>query len=153
MPDLITHTAAAYLITRHQKYARYRVVFYLGAILPDILSRPFYILFPAASKISTATHTPIFIFVFCIFLSQFFQAPDRKSIFITLLSGSGLHFVMDFFQLHLLGGYYWLFPFSWNFYEIGLFWPDDAVRFIPFWLLSIIAIEIFLVIARHKKGC
>ncbi len=141
MPDLITHTAAAYFIIRSQRWQKYRTLFYLGAILPDILSRPFYILFPKLFKLTTAVHTPIFVVIFCLLLSQLFEQSLRKAVFWALSIGSSLHFSMDLCQRHLIGGYFWLFPFSWRTFEFGLFWPEDTVRLIPVWLGLILASE------------
>lgn len=141
MPDLITHAAAAYFVTRSQRWQKYRILFYLGAILPDILSRPFYILFPKLFKLTTAVHTPIFVLIFCLLLAQLFERSLRKPALLALLTGSGLHFGMDLCQRHLIGGYFWLFPFSWRTFELGLFWPEDTVRLIPIWISLVLASE------------
>lgn len=143
MPDLITHAAAAYFVTRIGFWQKYRTLFYLGTILPDLMSRPFYILFPKLFKLTTAMHTPIFIMLFCLLLAQLFEPGQRKPVLFALLAGSGLHFVLDLFQRHLIGGYFWLFPFSWRTFEIGWFWPEDTVRLVPVWLGLILACEVF----------
>lgn len=150
MPDLITHSAAAYFVTRSRFWQKFRTLFFLGTILPDLLSRPFYILFPKLFKLTTAMHTPIFVLLFCLLLAQLFKS-QRKQALSALLAGSGLHFGLDLLQRHLIGGYFWLFPFSWRTFEIGLFWPEDTVRLIPVWLSLIITSECILWWKNHRK--
>ncbi|NOY58612.1 MAG: hypothetical protein GXO75_06730 [Calditrichaeota bacterium] len=141
MPDLITHTAAAYFIMRPGKFARFRVAFYVGTILPDILSRPFYILKPELYRYTIAIHTPVFIVLFCFLFAEFFNREIRKDVRNFLLLGAALHFFLDLFQRHLLTGYLWFFPFSYKSFEIGLYWPETPLYFIPLWVGIIFVIE------------
>jgi hypothetical protein len=151
MPDLVTHTAAAYFLVRSPGFQRFRVLFYLGTILPDLLARPLHILWPQLLFYTLAIHTPFFMLIFCLMLSEFFAQPLCRTIFTYLYAGVVLHFLLDALQRHLGDGYYWLFPFSWKSFEIGLFWPETLVTFIPLWLLLIITMEGILWIIRKTR--
>jgi hypothetical protein len=151
MPDLITHTAVAYFVARPRSMARHRVALYVGAILPDLLSRPWYILFPKMSEYTIAMHTPIFSVLACLLIAQFFDNGIRKSVLWNLLAGVALHFFLDLLQRHLVPGYLLIFPFSWWGFEIGLFGPEQSIRFTPFWIVAIMLTEFVCWWWRRKK--
>ena len=151
MPDLVTHTAAAYLISRSNRFERFRVLFYVGTILPDILARPIYILWPKLFYYTIAIHTPVFMLVFTLLLVEFFPSTSRKSARLYLLAGIVLHFLLDLFQRHLLTGYYWFFPFSWASFELGLFWPEEPLQLLPLWLGMIFVVEFGIRLYKWRK--
>ncbi len=144
MPDLITHTAAAYFIVRRSSFQRFRVLFYLGAILPDILARPLHILWPQFYAYSIAIHTPVFLFLFSLLFAELVHPSLKKPVLIYLNAGILLHLFLDLFQKHLADGYYWFFPFSWLSFEIGLFWPELPVSLIPLWCALVLLTELFI---------
>jgi hypothetical protein len=150
MPDLVTHTAAAYFLSRHQSFERFRVLFYLGTILPDILARPVHILFPQLYSYSIAIHTPIFLLVFTFLFAEFMHPSIKKETLKYLSAGILLHFFLDLFQKHIDAGYYWLFPFSWTSFEIGLFWPELPVSLIPLWCALVVVTEIFIRLRKRR---
>ena len=152
MPDLITHTAVAYFILRPKIFARYRVIFYLGTILPDLISRPIYILFPKIVDYTIATHTPVFSLLVCLLLTQLFAQKIQRVVFLYLACGGALHFLLDILQRHLATGYTLLFPFSWKSFEIGLVWPEQTVTLIPFWIAAIIIFESIAWIWTKKQN-
>ncbi len=141
MPDLITHTAVAYFASRPRSCARYRAIFYLGTILPDLLSRPLYILKPELFVYAAAIHTPIFLTAFCLLLAELFNETIRRGTRISLLAGVGLHLFLDLLQRHVAAGYFWLFPFSWKSFEIGWFWPETPLSLAPLWISLVLATE------------
>ena len=149
MPDLITHTAFSYAISRSPRFDRFRIIFYLGTILPDVLTRPLYILNPFLYPYTVAIHTPLFMLLFCFFAAEFIATSIRKSVRRYLLAGVLVHFILDFFQRHIETGYLWLFPFSWQSFEIGLFWPETPLMLTPLWLALIAIVEIIR--WRRKK--
>jgi len=151
MPDLLTHYTAAYFISRPSAFARFRAVFYLGTILPDIISRPFYILVPKLAVYTVAMHTPVFLVFLCLFITEFFQNDIKKVVRNYLFLGVLLHFALDLLQKHLVGGYFWFFPFSWKTFEIGLFWPETPLRFTPVWVLLILISECVIFIKKRKR--
>jgi hypothetical protein len=151
MADLMTHFALSYGLTRSEYFQRFRCIFYVGAILPDVLSRPFYILKPALYSYTVAIHTPFFMTVFCLWCAEFFNDAIRPWVRKYLLLGVALHFVIDLFQKHVTGGYIWFFPFSWRSFEIGLYWPHEPLRFIPVWIFLILSTEIVMWVKSHHR--
>ena len=149
MPDLLTHFLSAYILGKWTIPSRaMRSIFYLGSILPDIFSRGPVILlefilkkFPAEIFWFFANfHSPFAVFWISLLISQFFQK-NRRKIFFILFSGAGFHFFLDILQRHVEPVYFWFFPFSWNKWEIGLFWADSSVYVIPILLCFILIIE------------
>jgi hypothetical protein len=141
MPDLITHSALHYALSRSQRFDRFRIIFYVGTVLPDILSRPIYIINPFLYPYTVAIHTPVFMVLFCFLMAEFFVISIRKPVRLYLLAGVFLHFGLDFFQRHIESGYLWLFPFSWQTFEIGLFWPETPLMLTPVWVGMVAVME------------
>ncbi len=142
MPDLATHLATAYLAGRFVKLRRLAAVFYLGVLLPDLVSRPIHIVFPSTFWMAQSFHSPVVVFLFCWLISLFFRADQRRPVFLALGAGSLLHFLFDLTQRHLVAGYLWFFPFSLERYSIGWIKPDDYVRWLPLTLL--VTVSVFL---------
>ncbi|MFC1718855.1 hypothetical protein ACFL6S_34705 [Candidatus Poribacteria bacterium] len=72
MPDLVTHISAAYLVRRGTKsIAQAGALFYLGVILPDLLTRPVNILLPPLYWFVMPLHTPLALTMVCLLLSYF----------------------------------------------------------------------------------
>jgi hypothetical protein len=130
MPDLVTHLCSAQL-ARRGLFGRFFPLFALGAILPDILSRPAHILFPATYGFVHPFHSPVVCILYCAFIALLFVPALRRASFTCLLAGVALHLALDAFQKQLGPEYLWLFPFSWRSGCIGLFWPEQALFFLP----------------------
>lgn len=137
MPDLLTHFLVAYLLVQIIGIRRYASIIYVGAILPDILSRSFMLADICSYWFFEPLHTPLVLILSCSLVSYFFEEEIRGEVFAYLLAGVSLHLFMDVFQKHMALGYPWLFPFSWTDCEIGLLWPELSIYFIPV-LLSVI---------------
>jgi hypothetical protein len=144
MPDLLTHSAAAYVAARRWFPRPSAILFIFGTMLPDVLSRPFYIVFPILHWWVMPLHTPVGIAIVCWIIADFFQTADRKIVFISVLAGAVFHFLLDAPQKHVAAGYFWLFPFSWATYEWGWWWSEDSVRMVPFVVLLIALLEILI---------
>ncbi len=151
MADLLTHFALGYATSRHRSFADMRAIYYLGIILPDVITRPIYILFPGLFNYTIAMHTPVFLVILCLFLAEFFQPQIRSLVFKYLFAGVIVHLLLDSIQRHFIGGYYWLFPFSWKTYEWGLYWADAPLRWIPLWVILIAGYELFIRLHRHNN--
>ena len=149
MPDLLTHFSVAYLLRRNAKTPHLRATFYLGAILPDIVTRPVYILYPKAFWAIMPLHTPIALTLLCLLISYVFHNSIRKIVFANLTLGVYLHLFLDLFQKHITPEYRWLFPFSWKAYEIGLFWPEASLYALPF-VIAIVMIMEFIIWIRQR---
>ncbi len=140
MPDLVTHIAGAYLVKKGVRITRYAVLFYLGALLPDLVSRPLHIIWPKLLPATQAFHCPFGVFLICWLISLFFRLDQRKAVFWLLLAGGFVHLLMDAGQMHLVGGYLWFFPVSLKTFSLGLFWPEDSIRFLPYTAMIVLAV-------------
>jgi len=151
MPDLVTPFASAYILKIPDRWARFRIPFYLGALLPDLLSRPWMILYPPASSLVYSLHTPSMTAIVCLLIAQFFEENIRSNVRLNLLLGVALHYSLDIFQKYQTVGYHWLFPFSWKTFGLGLFWPEDSVKFVPLWIGLILIIEAVLLYRKRQR--
>ena len=149
MPDLITHAAAAYFASRAKRFANHRAAFYLGTVLPDLISRPLYIIKPELFVYAVAIHTPIFLTVFSLLLAELFDEKLQRGVRIFLLAGVGLHLFLDLLQRHIGSGYFWFFPFSWKSFEIGFFWPETPLSLAPLWIGLVLATEAIIRLRRR----
>jgi hypothetical protein len=159
MPDLITHVAIAHLIRRPLEIRRkdslsvpLRILFYIGTIFPDILTRPWYILFPASHDWTFPLHTPIGALLACGLLALLFEPAIRKRAFAFLTAGAGLHFLLDIFQKQTVGGYTLLFPVSWKQFTLGLFRPRQFMTAIPLWIGLVVLLEIGMHLFRKRAS-
>jgi hypothetical protein len=148
MPDLITHVAVAHLLKRPFEirnpsgdHALVRTVFYLGVMLPDLLSRPWYILFSPVHDWVVAFHTPFGMLLTSGLLALLFERSLRGKVFLWLMLGVLLHFGIDCLQKQVTGNNFWLFPFSWRNFGYGLFWAGEAVAFMPVWIVLVVLME------------
>ncbi|UCC40167.1 MAG: hypothetical protein JSV96_01545 [Candidatus Aminicenantes bacterium] len=151
MPDLVTHFAAAYFLKIPHSWARFRVPFYLGALLPDLLARSLTILYAPAGRALYSLHTPFVSVIVCFLIVQFFEREVRAGVRTNLLMGVTLHFCLDIFQKHVTGSYYWFFPFNWRTFNIGLIWPEDSLRIVPVLIIVMIAVEVTIQIQKRIK--
>lgn len=143
MPDLVTHIAGAYLVKKGFRITKFLVLFYLGTMLPDLVSRPFHIIWPQTLLATQIFHSLVGVFLICWLISLFFREDQRKTVFFLLLSGSIVHLILDAGQMHLIGGYIWFFPFSTKTFSAGLFWPEDSVRFLPYTVILVLIVSGF----------
>jgi hypothetical protein len=131
MPELITHTLAFFFIARRFLSDRKLVLFLIGTMLPDLVSRPFNILllrfYPLVSEFTLPLHSPLVVVLYCLLLCYFIQYNLRKQAFLCFLVGSFSHLSLDYLQKHIGPGYLPLFPFSRWYYENGLFWSEYSI--------------------------
>ncbi len=155
MPDLITHTAVAHLLARSFSSYRYSIkrwdlhfLFLLGTMLPDLLTRSFYILFPSLFHWIIFFHTPIAMLIVSWMAAALFTVTRRRAVFISLYSGALLHFLLDALQKQIIGNNFWLYPISWFNFSIGIAWPGEIMHFIPLWLVAVLLLESYKYIKR-----
>ncbi|HOE28188.1 MAG: hypothetical protein IT574_06550 [Candidatus Aureabacteria bacterium] len=146
MPDLLTHLCSAQLV-RRGLFDRLFPLFALGAVLPDLLSRPAHILFPAAYPFVKPLHSPVLVVPCCALCALLFVRSVRREAFACLLAGALLHLALDACQKQLGPEYFWLFPFSWRGGWIGLFWPEQAIFALP----ATVAVTLLVSALRRKR--
>jgi len=162
MPDGLTHVAAAYL-GAHNYLTKGRLTLFLaGSLLPDILLRGGRLLFVGRSDHNflelylTPLHSPFAALFICFAIAQLFHSQIRKSAFLLLYAGFLSHFILDFLQrtiegtgltLRIIGGYHWLFPFSWIDGQFGLMWAEDT----PYILIVLLPIVSWLWLRQRKQ--
>jgi hypothetical protein len=146
MPDLLTHVAIAYGVQRCSSKLFSTSWFLVGTILPDVMTRPFNILFPSMNWFFMPFHTPAGFLLLSALISEFFSASMRRLVFLSLVGGAFLHLFLDLFQKHSGGGYYLFFPFSWRKFEFGLISPEASLYLFPVWLsiAVFVAVRAFL---------
>ncbi|KAA3619529.1 MAG: hypothetical protein DWQ05_02050 [Calditrichaeota bacterium] len=148
MPDLISHIATGYLFFPSFNHRAWFGLFVIGVCLPDLATRPFYILFPDLFWYVMPMHTPVGIVLLALGLSGLFVAGQRNQVFMLLMAGSALHLFIDLWQKHVHGGYTIFFPFSWDIYEFGYIWPHETLYFLPLWL----SIAVLIILWQKRKN-
>jgi len=158
MPDLITHVAISHLVRRpwerihpSKKTGAFRVLFYFGTILPDITSRALNIAFPSTVKWTLALHTPAGSLLCCIIIAFLFESSIRKSVFLNLIGGTALHYLLDTFQYVTTPVFFWGFPFTWADCSLHILDANDIVLFSPIWILLVVIMELFYYIRSKMR--
>lgn len=121
LPDLILHSASAYLAAKGMRLLAPAAV--LGALIPDLLRAPGLWNMPAWHFFGPL-HEPLPVLMACICVSALFQRSYQGQALAGLVSGAILHLILDMGQDHLGFGYYPLFPFSRTSFEFGIYPPE-----------------------------
>jgi len=110
----------------------------LGAVLPDILAKPFNVVFQLGWA-TTTTHSPIPWVAVAYVAAHLFRSPHRPAAFLGVLLGGWLHIGVDLLRETMgMGAISLLFPFSREFYQLGgLYYSEDSLRFAP-WMLGLV---------------
>lgn len=162
MPDGLTHIAAAYLGVHRFLTKESLILFLVGTLLPDICLRAGRLMFMGHPEHDflelylTPLHTPFTSFFVCLALAQFFHAQIRKRALLFLYLGGLWHFFLDFLQRTIegpglstktIGGYHWLFPFSWLDAQFGIFWAEST----PYALIVLLPAMIWISLQQKNK--
>ena len=157
MPDLVTHMVFSHLLIRlyeliknRMGFTPFRTLFYIGTVLPDILTRPWYIIFSGTYDWTVAMHTPFGAILVSAILSLFFQSSIRKKTFFFLTGGVISHFILDALQKQLIYNNYWFFPFSWKSVGWGIAGAGTMLEWIPVWLGIIVVFELTVLIVHRS---
>jgi hypothetical protein len=152
MPELITHTVAAYIIRKRSIPTSDLLIYLFGAMLPDLLTRPFMILYPPIRYFINMLHTPFALALVIYLISQYFEDSIKTRVMKLLALGTFTHLFLDLFQNSVqYRGYSWLFPFTFWDFRIGLFWPEDSVAYLPVTLAVLLVDFILSYKAKHRK--
>ena len=73
MPDLISHIGFGYLVGARYKSRGWMALFLMATILPDVVTRTVYIVFPSMYWFIKPLHTPLGIFLLALLLSGIFE--------------------------------------------------------------------------------
>ena len=147
MPDLATHLIAGCLVaeTKRGICREARILFLVGNLLPDLLTRPFYAVLPAFYWLFAPLHTPVGLILICGIASYAFEKRLRGVAFRALALGSGLHLILDALQKRVVDAYGMLFPAAWKDVYVGVFWPDESLYVLP-------ALVAILVLVSRRTG-
>ena len=149
MPDLATHVVAAYLVVEARPEWRTGAVpFLLGTVLPDVLTRPFYMALPELFWFFFPLHSPFALLFVCYPLSLLFKWRPRHKVFLPLYLGCLMHIGLDLLQKSVTQAYAPLFPFSWAQWSAGLFWPDEGLLLLP----VLLTLTLGITLRRYKSA-
>jgi len=150
VPDLITHTVAAYIIRKRKISVHNLILYLIGSMLPDLVTRPFMIAIPSLRHYFHAFHTPAALAIIIIMISYLFEEINQRKVILLLSLGTLTHLLLDSFQASVGDrGYSWLFPFSYSDFNFGLFWPEDSISILP--AVVIIFLADFFITKRIKN--
>ena len=152
MPDLATHLLSSRLLAKaNPGWQAAMVPFLFGAVLPDLLTRPLYILFPSLFWLFFPLHAPLPLLFVCYATSMVMRWRPRQTAFIALYLGALLHIGVDLLQKSVTISYAPLFPFSWATWKGGLFWPDQSLLAIPILLALTLGLPLVGRVIRGQK--
>lgn len=146
MPDLLGHIAFAYILCRllYFKYPTFdsanTVLVMLGSLLPDlaklgVIFQTFFSIHIFGYNINDyiyGLHTPFSSIFLAGLIAIFFN--EKKYAFLFLSLGAFTHYALDLLLIQVGGGYFFLFPISWQIFHLDLLPPDGYL----FTLFSVI---------------
>jgi membrane-bound metal-dependent hydrolase YbcI (DUF457 family) len=154
MADLLVH----YAVNRTASLGAGRSIvlaecLLLGAVLPDILAKPFNVVFQLGWA-TTTTHAPIPWIAAAYVAAHLFRSPHRPAAFLGVLLGGWLHIGVDLLRETMgMGAIALLFPFSREFYQLGgLYYSEDSLRFAPWALGAVLLMEGWAWRGRRKQA-
>jgi hypothetical protein len=143
MADLLVHVASAFVAGRPLRDGRLRSVLYLGVCLPDVLYKTLLYVGGAPNWLCEPTHSPLGLIPFCYAGALLFEEAWRKRAFGALLGGAYLHVLFDLGKNYMGSGVIlWAFPFSMRTVELGWYYGEDSVFFMPAALAVIALVEL-----------
>jgi membrane-bound metal-dependent hydrolase YbcI (DUF457 family) len=142
MADLLVHYAVGRAAAAGARSAVVAECLILGAVLPDVLSKPFELIFRLGWA-SAATHSLIPWAALAYAAAHLFRAPLRPAAFLGILLGGWIHFGADMLRDALgMGAVPLLYPFSLGMVEAGgLYHSEDTLQYAPFALGAIAVVE------------
>lgn len=147
MPDLMSHLLIGLILAEFFN-ARKKSLVVLGALMPDLLAKPFliYLHLGIPQNLSfTAFHTPIMAFLLSVVISPLFKFDAVRTV-LYLNIGLMSHFFSDSSIRHFSGlGVQFFYPFSIRGYSLGLIWPEQSVY------VLIVCLAAYAVIKMAKK--
>lgn len=142
MADLLVHYAVSRTASLGARGIVAAECLLLGAVLPDVLAKPFNILFQLGWA-TTASHAPLTWLAAAYVAAHAFRAPHRPAAFLGLLIGGWLHIGVDLLRETMgMGSIALFYPFSVESYQVGgWYFSEDSLQFAPWALVAIAAVE------------
>jgi membrane-bound metal-dependent hydrolase YbcI (DUF457 family) len=143
MPDWVSHVLIGLILCEVFNVKKKSLVVF-GALLPDVryltLAATSFNFPPATVNyldwFVVVAHLPVGILFLTLFVASFFPYDYKKTV--SLISLGWLsHFLADFTTRHMNGGYSFLFPVTFQKYELDIFWTEEyyVILFSSFMLL------------------
>lgn len=132
MPDLLTHLASAAAPATFLRDRPTRIALLLGALLPDVVSKPLYWVTWSRMDFLEPCHSLPGLLILSYAASLFFEVPIRRRTFPALYAGSLLHVALDLMKDNMGTGSASLFyPFSTQVFELGWIDPENVIALAP----------------------
>ncbi len=157
MPDWLTHITVAWIVCtvlgfKFQAFKQpYIAICMVGALIPDIVKisillnyfnlYTFYLL--------AAIHTPAGSIIIASIISLLFK--EKKLILGFLVLGIGTHYFMDLLLNDINSEIYLFYPFSWSYWQLGLFSNTDYLITIVSLITALIVYLISINVNKRIK--
>jgi len=146
IPDWLTHSLIGWITSKPTKLDAGLLV--IGSLIPDIskISLVFSLFNKNYAYFLNPIHTPIGALLIAVLFALFFH--NIKKAFIPLIIGIATHFILDLFLLNVSGGMPFVFPFSWDEWQLNLIRSDDYSMTI---LAVLAALVIYIIYFYYEK--
>jgi len=106
---------------------RNTVLVMIGALLPDIfkLYLPLQLIGVYAQDSLALFHIPAGTVIVCGLCALLFEGGTRVRVFLLFAFGMGTHYALDVLLMHVTGGIVFLYPLSWETWQLQLVRPDN----------------------------
>lgn len=151
MPDLVTHLSAAALLRRLAGDRQTRLLFLLGAVLPDLFAKTCHVVLRSPVTFAEAAHAPTILALECLAVAYMFPHAARGRAWRALYMGGLLHVLMDLAKDHMgQGNVLFGFPFTAARVEVPLYMSEDAIFIAPMALAVFLVAEAITALRRSR---
>lgn len=160
MPDLITHITVTHLAVRfpslfksriYNYYSEYRLMIFLGAIFPDLISKPLQYFSSSLYTFTLPLHSPFVVLSATFIFSRFVYINNKQTTFYTLAVFSLLHILLDNLQKGLNPGYQTFFPLSLQRYGLNIISSEVYIYIMFSAVLLSACVELFIYLRNRKQ--
>ncbi len=132
MADLLTHYVSARLPGGFLKDPAARTTLILGVFLPDLVSKPIMAIPGVPDYADAPAHSLLGLACLSYAVSMLFSADFRWKAFLTLFAGGAIHVAVDSLKDSMgFGSTIPFHPFSLEGFELGLYYNENIVWFLP----------------------
>lgn len=160
MPDILTHLLITHLSIRtphlfNNKYLKFyydnRLMIYIGAILPDLISKPFQYISMSLYNLALPLHSPFCVTIICYIIALFIYIGDRTRTFIILFVFSMFHILIDNLQKGVNPGYQTFFPFSLKRYGFNIISSDVFLIILTVLIILTLTMELYIYYDNNRN--